>query len=58
MPFSNNTSRQRWQNGLVVPEYRTIMFTFPQKAEGPARGKNLQQVFPGASPTPGDGVII
>jgi hypothetical protein len=26
MPFSNNTSRQRWENGQVVPEYRTIMF--------------------------------
>jgi hypothetical protein len=25
MPFSNNTSRQRWENGQVVPEYRTIM---------------------------------
>jgi hypothetical protein len=52
MPFSNNTSRQRWENGQVVPEYRTIMFTFPQKAEGPARGKTVQQVFPGAGPTP------
>jgi hypothetical protein len=58
MPFSNNTSRQRWENGQVVPEYRTIMFTFPQKAEGPARGKTVQQVFPGAGPTPCDGVII
>jgi len=41
-----------------VPEYRTIMFAFPQKAERPARGKTVQQVFPGAGPTPGDGVII
>src|ERR1700761_1895061 len=39
MPFSNNTSRQRWENGHVVPEYRTILFAFPQKAEGPARRK-------------------
>jgi hypothetical protein len=58
MPFSNNTSRQRWEKGQVVPEYRTIMFTFPQKAEGPACGKTVQQVFPGAGPTPYDGVII
>jgi hypothetical protein len=28
------------------------MFTFPQKAEGPARGKTVQQVFPCAGPTP------
>jgi len=25
MPFSNSTKRQRWLNGQVVPEYRTIM---------------------------------
>src|ERR1700753_3267147 len=46
MPFSNNTSRQRWENGHVVPEYRTIIFAFPQKAEGPARGKTGLTGFP------------
>jgi hypothetical protein len=25
MPFSNNTKRQRWEKGQVVPEYKTIM---------------------------------
>jgi len=25
MPFSNKTKRQRWENGQVVPEYKTIM---------------------------------
>jgi hypothetical protein len=25
MPFSNNTKRQRWEKGQVVPEYSTIM---------------------------------
>jgi len=25
MPFSNNTKRQRWEKGQVVPEYNTIM---------------------------------
>jgi hypothetical protein len=29
MPFSNNTSRQRWENGQVVPEYKTIMIKSP-----------------------------
>jgi hypothetical protein len=30
MPFSNSTKRQRWLNGQVVPEYRTIMGFAPQ----------------------------
>jgi hypothetical protein len=30
MPFSNNTKRQRWENGQVVPEYSTIMMGTPQ----------------------------
>ncbi|WP_238400625.1 hypothetical protein [Burkholderia thailandensis] len=47
IPFSNSTSRQRWENGQVVPEYRTIMFAFPQKAEGqrvekPLAGSSLR----------------
>jgi hypothetical protein len=25
MPFSKRTKRQRWENGQVVPEYKTIM---------------------------------
>jgi hypothetical protein len=30
MPFSNKTKRQRWENGQVVPEYKTIILGTPK----------------------------
>jgi hypothetical protein len=51
MPFSNSTSRQRWENGQVVPEYRTIMIYVSSKNSKASARKTVQLVFPCAGPT-------
>jgi hypothetical protein len=44
MPFSNNTKRQRWEKGQVVPEYNTIMAGAPQYQKQFRHGPTVKQV--------------